>query len=52
MSGKISGKTIIPTISKAFLNMGDEFSIVVVNHHVSPQRIVTVFFDRRTRRQK
>ena len=25
---------------------------VIVNHHVSPKKIVTVFFDRRVRRQK
>jgi len=31
---------------------GDRILHVVVNPHVSPKKVVTVFFDRRARRQK
>jgi hypothetical protein len=37
---------------KTISEFGGRFLRVVVNHHVQPQRVVTVFFDRRLRRQK
>ena len=37
---------------KAIDQYGGRFLRVVVNPHVSPQRIVTVFFDRRIRRSQ
>ncbi|MBI4789074.1 MAG: DUF4258 domain-containing protein [Chloroflexi bacterium] len=36
---------------KAIPEHGDRFLRVVVNAHVEPKRIVTVFFDRRLRRK-
>lgn len=37
---------------KSISEHGEKILHVVVNPHVSPQRVVTVFFDRRARRQK
>lgn len=38
--------------SNAIPEHGGRFLRVVVNHNVTPKRIVTVFFDRRLRRSK
>lgn len=35
---------------KAISEHGGRFLRVIVNHHVTPARVVTVFFDRRLRR--
>jgi len=37
---------------KAIAEFGGRFLHVVVNPHVSPKRIVTVFFDRRIKRKQ
>jgi len=37
---------------KAIPEHAGRFLRVIVNHHVTPQRVVTLFFDRRLRRQK
>jgi len=37
---------------KAISEHGRRFLRVVVNHHVAPKRVVTLFFDRRLGRQK
>ncbi|HHT9144003.1 MAG TPA: DUF4258 domain-containing protein [Candidatus Wujingus californicus] len=37
---------------KSISEHGEKILHVVVNPHVSPQRVVTVFFDRGARRQK
>jgi len=37
---------------KSIPEHGERILHVVVNPHVAPQRVVTLFFDRRARRQK
>ena len=37
---------------KAIAEHGDRFLRVVVNPYVNPRRVVTLFFDRRLRRQR
>lgn len=37
---------------KSIEEHGGRFLHVVVNHHVKPKKVVTVFFDRKARRQK
>jgi hypothetical protein len=37
---------------KAIPEHGERFLRVIVNHHVTPKRVVTLFFDRRLRRQE
>ncbi len=37
---------------KAIPEQGGRFLRVIVNPHVQPKRVVTVFFDRRLRREK
>ncbi|MFO8033864.1 MAG: DUF4258 domain-containing protein [Candidatus Bipolaricaulota bacterium] len=37
---------------KSIAEQGERFLRVVVNTHVTPQRVVTAFFDRRLRRER